>query len=195
LGISFTPLEWCMIIFIALGQITVLNRLQGMLAQINKAEWIKKGKATELRKRVLVVYDSTTGNTRKVAEEIGRSLQAEVAMAGAARNIGDYDAVIIGTPNIRKHPTKGITAFIDQHKAEIKDYALFVTWGMPVWGPLSTRACLNEMMRAFDRGPIGVFSCRGYHAKYQTYRGRPDDTDLLAAYNFGIRVAKKMGVR
>jgi len=42
LGFSFTVIEWCMLLFILLGQITVINRVLGMIKEINTVE--KTGK-------------------------------------------------------------------------------------------------------------------------------------------------------
>lgn len=38
LGLSLSALEWCMLLFIVLGQITVLNRTMGMIREIRRTE-------------------------------------------------------------------------------------------------------------------------------------------------------------
>jgi flavodoxin len=191
-GFSITPLQICMVIFIALGQAAVLNRLNGQIKQINKLEWIKKNKRDSVRRKVLVVYDSATGNTAKTAAQIAEPLNADVKKVDEAGDPEQYDAVIIGTPNIRKRPTQKICAYIEANAGRINDYGVFVTYGMPVWGQISKAACFDYVEGALGKKPLATFSCKGFHAKYKTYKNHPDDVDLLDAFNFGIRIALKL---
>ena len=41
-GVMLSIMDWCMILFIVLGQVTIINRTVGMLKEINKAEAKKK---------------------------------------------------------------------------------------------------------------------------------------------------------
>jgi phosphatidylglycerophosphate synthase len=191
-GLTVTPLQACMLVFAVLSPIAVFNRLAGQLKEINKLEWIKKNSKESVNKKVLVIYDSATGNTEKVAREIAEPLNADVRKVDEAGSPEYYDAVIIGTPNIRKRPTKKICSWIEANAGHINDYAVFVTYGMPVWGEISKRACFKYVEDTLGKEPLGVFSCRGFHAKYKTYKNHPDGLDLLDAFNFGIETAKKL---
>ena len=59
---KFGYFEWLMILFVILGQITVVNRLKAQLKECAVLDWIKY---RNIDKKVVVVYDSQTGNTKK----------------------------------------------------------------------------------------------------------------------------------
>lgn len=193
-GLPVTPMEWCMFAFIALGQVTVLRRLKGMVRQITRLEWHAKGEAANVPGAVVVIYDSRTGNTEKVARAIAQPLDADVRHVSEVADVYAYDLVVIGTPNIRANPSPAIRSFIEQNPA-IEDYATFVTYGAPVWGPISARRCFAALRTALGGRPWGEFSCKGYHASFKTYGGHPTDDELLSAHLFGIRLAKHMRTR
>lgn len=191
-GFSYTALEWCMWLFIILGQVTVFNRLRGMLEQIIPLEWIQKGQSRYIGKKTLVVYDSHSGNTKVVAEKIAESLAAAVSPVDEAETLDSYDLVVLCTPNIRARPTAKLESFIGKNKDKINRYALCVTYGAPVWGALSLRLLRNYTERLIGSKPIGFFACKGFHAKFKTYSGHPDDKDKAKAFLFGINLAKKL---
>lgn len=64
----------------------------------------------------VVVYDSTYGNTKAVANAIGSALGGcdvlPVADADLARVLG-YDVIVIGSPTHAGRPTPAITAFLN----------------------------------------------------------------------------------
>jgi len=71
--------------------------------------------------------------------------------------------------------------------------AVFATYGMPLWGQISVPICLKSMADAWGMKPAGRFTCKGFHNKYKTYKGRPNDDDLLSAYLFGLRLSRPLG--
>lgn len=89
--------------------------------------------------KVLVVYESKYGNTKRVAEEIINGIK-EVGDADAIITevkevdldmILDYDAILIGSPNHFGGPTRGIKGFIDKlGKIQLKGktFAVFDTY-------------------------------------------------------------------
>ena len=194
LGWSVTPLECCMVLFVVLGQVTVLDRVRGMLRQIARAEWRKAPGRGGLPGRVLVAYDSVTGNTRKVAVAIAECLQADLERVTAVRDPEGYDLVVIGSPTISGGPTEKVMRFLRDHPG-LRSYAAFVTYGAPGWGPISARKCFAVLARTVGTAPLATFACKGFHARFKTYRGRPDDRDLLMAFLFGIKLARTVGRR
>lgn len=191
MGLSLTPLEWCMTLYLVLGQVTVFNRLRGMLRQVTRLEWEERQAGGAADPKVLVVYDSVTGNTEKVAREIARSLRAELRRADQVRNAESYDLVVVGTPNIRAKPSAKVREFLGRNP-RLGNYAAFVTWGMPIWGRISTPRCFAFFRRAQGRRPLATFSCRGRHAKYGTCGGHPNADELLSAFLFGAKLAGKL---
>lgn len=188
-GHSLTYFELCMIIFAILGQITVFNRLKGQLRQINKLEWQKY---RELNKKTVVVYDSLTGNTKKVADEIADSLETKCINAKDALNLdfSAYDLVVFATPNLgRKRTTTAMQTLLER-KPTINNYALAVTSGMPLYRLISTPRCVKYFMEKLGKKPIDTINIKGYHSIAKTFAGRPNQNDLLDAYLFGTKVAK-----
>jgi hypothetical protein len=138
-GISLTWLEWAMVLFLILGQLTVYNRLRGMLRQIRKKEWLLHDRERLSGKKILVVYDSLTSNTERVARSAGEALGADVIKADHAPGPEKYDWIILATPDIRAQATSSIQKYCADHRTGIGRYGIIVTYGMPVWGPLSAR--------------------------------------------------------
>lgn len=191
-GLSLTPLECSMVLFVVLGQVTVFNRTRGMLRQIARLEWRENGNGGEARGRFLVTYDSTTGNTQKVASAIAECLHADLRPIGEASDTRPYDMVLIGSPVISSKPSGKVMEFA-RDEADLDRYALFFTYGAPVWGPIATRKARECFALAAGAEPVATFACRGYHQKLKTYRGRPNDSDLLSAFLFAMNLATTAG--
>ena len=191
LGYSFTSLEWCMVLFVVLGQVTVFNRVRSMLRQIAAREWPARAESHLAGKRILVTYDSRTGNTARVASRIGEALRAEVRRLDDVTEADGYDLVVLGSPNMRGRPSGKVAQFLRKLRCTT-GYAIFITYGMPVWGVLSTRMCTSFLRKTAGRKPTGVFSCKGRHAKYGTFKNHPTSEDLVSAYLFGVKLGKSL---
>lgn len=184
---SLSYFELCMIVFAVLGQITVFNRLKGQLRQINKLEWEKY---RDLSKKTVVIYDSITGNTKKVADEIADSLSTKCVNAIEALNydLSVYDLVVFATPNLgRKRTTPAMHALLNKNQP-IKNYALAITSGMPVYRFISAPRCVKYFMEKLNKNPIETINIKGFHPIAKTFAGRPNQNDLLDAYLFGKKV-------
>ena len=110
---SFTYLEWTMIIFVVLGQVTVFNRLVAQLKECRKLDWLKY---RNLDKKTIVIYDSQTGNTLKAAQEAANALECELINVKDAyeKNISDYDLVFFAIPHLgRKITTQNTKDFLE----------------------------------------------------------------------------------
>jgi len=107
--------------------------------------------------KILIVYYSRTGTTKKVADALAEKLGAEVEeikdtvdRAGAkgyllsgrdaalkrraalkpfGKNPADFDLVIIGTPIWAWTVSTPVRTFLDEHKDEFKKVAFFCTMG------------------------------------------------------------------
>jgi flavodoxin len=108
-------------------------------------------------KKVLVVYYSRTGNTKKVAEDVARALNADLEQlvdkkdrAGATGYIiagkdastgkttelepvkqdpAQYDLVVLGTPVWAWNMTPALRTYIAAHKAAFREIAVFTSAG------------------------------------------------------------------
>lgn len=183
-----------MVLYVVLGQITVYNRVRGMRRQIKRLEWPRRSPLPDMPLRILVVFDSRTGNTRKVAEAVAESLQADLSPVGEAGDPRGYDLVVIGSPSMSSLPSPAMRRYLQEHPG-LGDYAAFFTYGAPVWGPVSVRKALAWMEAMIGRAPLATFRCKGYHTRLRTYRGRPNEDDLLSAFLFGVRLVGIVGRR
>jgi flavodoxin len=80
--------------------------------------------------RVIIVYESKYGNTRQVAETIGEGIQEDqkdeviIQELGDVdlNKIGEYDVILIGSPNHMGGPTRSIKKFIEKlGKLDLKE--------------------------------------------------------------------------
>jgi len=64
--------------------------------------------------KAVVVYDSTYGNTEKVAQAIGEAIGAEVRRVGQvnAADLKGFDLVIIGSPTMGGRPTEAVQGLL-----------------------------------------------------------------------------------
>jgi len=191
-GIQATPMEWSMGIMTVLGQYTILRRLKGQLREIKYKEAVEKLDSGRNRSRAIVIYDSVTDNTRKVAEKIAEGIGCSVRSISETEDIGKYEMIVIGSPNIRKRPTPALQKYQDTNNPQSAKLVTFVTFGLPVWGQITSGTCMNLIAEAWNKKPVGRFSCPGYHQKYKTYKGRPNDKDLMDSFLFGVKLSKKL---
>jgi archaetidylinositol phosphate synthase len=191
-GIQATPMEWSMGIMTILGQYTVLRRLKGQLREIRYKEATERLDTDCNQSRAIVVYDSVTSNTRKIAEKIAEGLGCSARQITETEGIDQYEMIVIGTPNIRKKPTSALEKFQSMHNVKSANIATFVTFGLPIWGHITAGTCMKSMAKAWDKKPVARFSCPGYHQKFKTYKRRPNDNDLVNSFLFGVKLSKKL---
>ena len=51
-GLSLTPMEACMALYVILGQVTIYNRVRGMVREIRKLEWPRRSAVGQAGRRV-----------------------------------------------------------------------------------------------------------------------------------------------
>lgn len=192
LGMNATPLEWAMGFILVLGQYTVIRRLNGQLREIRHKEGSAKLEPAENLERAIVIYDSNTDNTRKIAEQIAGGLACSAKPVSEIDSIDGYELVVLGSPNIRKRPTATMKKFQGKTVNHPRLVSVFTTFGVPVWGHITARYCLKSMARAWNMKPLARFSCPGYHRKFKTYKRRPNENDLTDAFLFGLKLSKKL---
>lgn len=132
-------------------------------------------------KKILIVYYSRTGVTKKVAEMIAAEIRADIegivdmkdrtgmigylkagrdAMKKVKTEIteskyfpANYDLVIIGTPVWGYNMTPAIRAYIERHTGKFKTVALFCT--MTSSGGMAT---IKDMEKLIGKTPIDTVS-------------------------------------
>ena len=143
----------------------------------------------------LVVFYSRTGNTRKIAEEIARKINADIeeiidlknrkgilnwlraGRDGMKRNLTKikyfkdpikYDLIIIGTP-IWVNMTPAIRTYLLENKDKIKKIAFFSTHGGK-----SVGKAFDEMEK-ITKKPVAVFSLREREVKENSFEDKLKD--------------------
>jgi len=148
--------------------------------------------------RILVVYFSRTGHTRRIAEEIARRCDADVEGIEEARSRrgffgylrsareaykkvaveiqplryapSSYDVVVLGTPVWAGHLSSPMRAFLRAHAAEIASCALFCTLG----GSGAERT-LAEMAELLGRPPLATLAVTEGELKRSSYSPKLDE--------------------
>jgi archaetidylinositol phosphate synthase len=190
LGIS--AIEWSMVLITLLGQLTVFNRLVGISKENAKLEWLKNEKYKNITRKILIAYDSETGNTERVAEEISNCLKVGIRKIDDIVNVKSYDLVIFGSKESGSHPSQKVIDFIRKHR-EIKEYAVFITYKNRFWGAIHTRMCFSYFKKLLGKNPVAVFSCKAAYEKDELYSEHlHEDPNLLNAFLFGIKVIQNL---
>jgi flavodoxin I len=62
----------------------------------------------------LVIYDSTWGNTEKIAQAVGQAIGAKVRRVGqvSPSDLKGFDLVVVGSPTLGGRPTEAIQALL-----------------------------------------------------------------------------------
>jgi flavodoxin/phosphatidylglycerophosphate synthase len=192
LFLGMTSLEVCMVFFIILGQLTVFNRLRGIKKENTKTQWLTGEKYRGITKKILIAYDSETGNTERVAEEISNGLKVGIRKIDDITSVDAYDLVIFGCRELGNRPSKKMIEFIKNHQ-EIKEYAVFITYKNYFWGAFNTRMCFSYFKRLLGKNPIGVFACKAAYGQEELYLEHlQEDPNLLNAFLFGIKLVQNL---
>ncbi|MBN2180096.1 MAG: hypothetical protein JW743_11805 [Deltaproteobacteria bacterium] len=142
--------------------------------------------------RPIVIYDSWSGNTKKIAEVIAHELGCDAVFIDDIDkyDLRSYNLIIIGSPVHTGMPTKKIKQFLSQVQPA-KYSAVFVTYGAPGFGPLTAKICLDCMEKKLGDTSIGRFKCHGFHHIMKTYPDHPNTDDAKEAIAFASDLAKK----
>jgi len=188
-GLSY--FEWLMIVFIVLGQVTVLRRLLAQLKECRKLDWLKY---RNLDKNIAVVYESLTGNTKKVAVEVARAYGIEATEVNDAMDwdYSKFDLVVFAVPHLgRKILPNKIKELLEKNIA-VKNYALATTSGMPVYRDISYKKVIKYFEEKLGKKPVKAANIKGYHAKAKTYKNHPDENDLMDSYLFAVSTFERL---
>ena len=183
--------EWLMVLFIVLGQYTVFRRLRAQLKECRKLDWLKY---RQLDKNIAVVYESQTGNTQKVANEIAQAYGIEAMEVDSAMNVdfSQYDLVVFAVPHLGRNIMPGKMKELLDKGIAVNAYALATTSGMPVKRFFSNKKILDYFTEKLNKQPLDTINIKGFHAIAKTYRNHPNTVDLLDSYTFAINTLEKL---
>ena len=137
---GFGYFEWLMILFAVLGQITVFNRLKAQLKECAVLDWIKY---RNIDKKVVVVYESQTGNSKKVADSAANALETKAISVNevSKEDLKSAEIVIFAVPHLGRKIIPEKTKEIIEN-LNVKNYALLTTSGMPIVRIFSNKKCI-----------------------------------------------------
>ncbi len=147
--------------------------------------------------KILIVYDTIHGNTKKVAEEIGEGLKTVEGNTVSVENVKEidtkndktFDLILFGSPNHAKSHTKTVKQFIDDlPNASLKgnSFAVFDTYMGTDFEIATTK--MEEQITEVMPNMKKVSS--GLSIKVGGMKGPIVDEDLPKCKEFGIKLAK-----
>ncbi len=104
--------------------------------------------------------------------------------------LDDFDLIIIGSPVHGGMPTEKIETFLSELPKPSMS-AVFVTFGAPLFGPLTANACLDKMEKKLHGTCLGRFKCHGFHKILRTYSSHPDEEDKSDAASFAVELLER----
>ncbi|NCO96576.1 MAG: flavodoxin [Candidatus Aenigmarchaeota archaeon CG_4_10_14_0_8_um_filter_37_24] len=149
--------------------------------------------------KTLIIYNSVhQGNTKKIAERMGKVLKAKLVKPDeiGLKEILNYDLIGFGSGIYMWRHHRSLLDFVNR-LPDLKDKRVFVfsTAGKP--DKLSHRR-LKEKLESKGADIVGEFSCEGLD-KFGPLRligginkGRPNQKDLKNAEGFAKKLIKKM---
>ncbi|MCW4011579.1 MAG: flavodoxin family protein [Candidatus Bathyarchaeota archaeon] len=161
--------------------------------------------------RILVTYQSQTGNTRKVAEAIYEVLPEpkEIRPLKEAQSLEEYSLIFLGFPVHGSGPNPKATSYLENNTKD-KQIALFITHAAPEDAPEMPESVQKFCDAAGEADILDVFHCQGQlssivktvmrfapdpqvreWAKMDNSKGQPDASRLEKAASFAKRVMEK----
>ncbi len=150
--------------------------------------------------KVLVIYDSKTGNTEKMAKEVSegaRSAGAEVTLKrvddASVSELPEFDAIVVGSPTYFGTMSGKLKKFLDEsvkvrRKLEGKVGAAFTSSGSPFGGNETTLISIILALMIHGMIIVGDPIKSGGHYGVCSV-GAPEDDDLKNCRALGERVA------
>jgi len=132
--------------------------------------------------KVLIVYHSISGNTKKVADAIYKEIRADKEMKTLddVKDLKGYDLSFIGFPIHAYGPSKEAREFLEK-KVAGRDIALFITHSAPEDEPQVQTWLAACKMAASSANIVGFFHCRGQLAQnIKELMLKSDDPQLVA---------------
>lgn len=149
--------------------------------------------------KIIVVYESKHGNTKLVAEAIIEGIneieEIETVLSELKevdlKNIADYDAILVGSPNHFGGPTRSIKKFIDKlGKLNLKGkmFAVFDTY----LGTDFEKAVKKMEKRINEKVSGSKQLVPGLSIKVQGMKGPISEGELPKCKEFGNKIATQL---
>ncbi|MFW9849163.1 MAG: flavodoxin domain-containing protein [Candidatus Thorarchaeota archaeon] len=150
-------------------------------------------------KRVIIVYESVYGNTKRVAEAIAEGIRksgdvdCRVAKTGEIHTdeICDYDGILFGCPNHNQAPALNMTKFLD--RASIVHVAGKIGAVFDTYTGGNKGVALSKLRSIVsDKFPGIEFIGDGFSAKVEGRKGPLVESEIERAWEFGKKIGNKL---
>ena len=149
--------------------------------------------------KVLIVYESRYGNTKRVAETIGEGMREVEGIETTLSDVKDvdlatipsYDAIVVGGPNHMGGPTGGIKKFINKLGTlplDAKSFAVFDTYMSKDF----EKAMKKMEQRIHEKAPILKMIAPGLSIQVQGMKGPVLEGEFRKCREFGTAIATKL---
>jgi flavorubredoxin len=149
--------------------------------------------------KVIVIYESKYGNTKRVAETIIEGIKEVGEMETSIKElkevdlkeVAEYDAILIGSPNPMGGPTRGIKGFIDKlGKLQLqgKVFAVFDTY----LGKDFEKAVKKMEKRISEKVPEMKQIAHGLSIKVHGIKGPIVKDEFSKCKEFGRKIANQL---
>jgi flavorubredoxin len=146
--------------------------------------------------RAIVIYESKYGNTRLVAEKIAEGMNQVSGVQAAsadykdasAKRLGEYEVIVIGSPNHMGGPTSSIRKLIDgmaKESLQNKYGAVFDTY----MGAEFEKAVKKMEKQVNEKLPGLRLIAQGLSVKVEAMKGPLSPGETGRAVEFGIAIA------
>ena len=149
--------------------------------------------------KILIVYESRYGNTKRVAETIGEGMREVEGIETTLSDVKDvdlatipsYDAIVVGGPNHMGGPTGGIKKFINKLGTlplDAKSFAVFDTYASRDF----EKAMKKMEQRIHEKAPILKMIAPGLSIQVQGMKGPVLEGEFPKCREFGTAIATKL---
>ncbi|MCD6523121.1 MAG: flavodoxin domain-containing protein [Candidatus Diapherotrites archaeon] len=144
--------------------------------------------------RVLLVYHSQTGNTKRIAEAIASGIGKECVVKKVSEvkpgDIKRFDVIGFGTGVYFGKPGRSIVEFIERLPKAKKRVFVFATYGIGFFGKKAIKTLETKLeAKGFTVGK--AFGCLGFDnwgllkIVGGINKGKPNEEDIKRAHEFG----------
>ena len=150
-------------------------------------------------KKVLIIYDTQFGNTRKLALEIVKGIQENENITCKVENgdgietedLSKYDAVIFGGPTRAFRATRRAMDAIKRAGQIGLDGKVVTTFGTYMMGKQSRG--VKGMDKKLSKSAPGAIQIRpGFSAKVDSVRGPISEEEIPRAHEFGRKLSQEI---
>ena len=152
-----------------------------------------------MAKKVIIVYESKYGNTKRVAETIAEGMREVEGIETVVsevkevdpKKVPDYDAILVGSPNHIGGPTGGTKKFIDKLGKLDLEGKLFAAFDTHVEKSFE-QAMRKIEKRISDKVPGAKLATPGLSIKVDGMKGPISEGELPKCREFGKKIATQM---